>query len=129
MAALEFPRCTAEGVPARYEASNPPVRHISILRYTLGVAWRVEILDRRVERELSALAQDVRRRFLRIAELIEQHGMMAMHEPHVKHLEGKLWEMRMKGRDGIARAIYVKATGERVVVVHAFDKKTQKTPA
>ena len=34
----------------------------------------------------------------------------------------------MKGRDGIARAIYVTATGERVVVVHAFGKKTQKTP-
>ena len=90
--------------------------------------WRVEILDKRVERELTALSQDVRQRFLRIAELIEKHGMLAMHEPHVKHLEGKLWEMRMKGRDGIARAIYVTATGERVVVVHAFSKKTQKTP-
>jgi phage-related protein len=52
-----------------------------------------------------------------------------MHEPHIKHLEGKLWEMRMKGKDGIARAIYVTASGERVVVVHAFTKKTQKTPA
>jgi phage-related protein len=34
----------------------------------------------------------------------------------------------MKGRDGIARAIYVTAAGERIVVVHAFDKKSQKTP-
>jgi phage-related protein len=34
----------------------------------------------------------------------------------------------MKGKDGIARAIYVTAKGERVVVVHAFIKKTQKTP-
>ena len=54
--------------------------------------------------------------------------MRAMQEFYVKNLEGKLWEMRMKGRDGIARAIYVTATRERVVVVHAFDKKTQKTP-
>jgi phage-related protein len=89
----------------------------------------VEILDRRVERELNALAQDVRQRFLRIAELIELHGVVAMREPHVKHLGGKLWEMRMKGRDGIARAIYITAVGECVVVLHAFDKKTQKTPA
>jgi phage-related protein len=37
--------------------------------------------------------------------------------------------MWMKGRDGIARAIYITAIGERVVVLHAFDKKTQKTPA
>lgn len=78
--------------------------------------------------ELDALAPDVRQRFARIVELIEQYGMTAMREPYVKHLEGKLWEMRMKGKDGIARAIYVTAKGERVVVVHAFVKKTQKTP-
>jgi phage-related protein len=92
------------------------------------VFWRVEILDHRVVKELDALAQDVRQRFLRIAQLIEEHGLASMHEPYVKHLEGKLWEMRMKGKDGIARAIYVTAKGERVVVVHAFVKKTQKTP-
>jgi phage-related protein len=36
--------------------------------------------------------------------------------------------MRLKGRSGIARAIYVTATGMRIVVVHVFAKKTQKTP-
>jgi len=36
--------------------------------------------------------------------------------------------MRFGGRDGIARAIYVTAIGRRIVVVHAFVKKTQKTP-
>jgi phage-related protein len=46
----------------------------------------------------------------------------------VKHLEGSLWEMRMKGKSGIARAIYVTAVGKRIVVVHVFAKKTQKTP-
>ena len=81
-----------------------------------------------MERELGALAQDVRARFLRIAELIERHGPSAVREPYVKQLEGKLWEMRMKGKDGVARAIYITARGERVVVVHVFVKKTQKTP-
>src|SRR5690348_15062425 len=51
-----------------------------------------------------------------------------MREPYVKHLQGPLWEMRMKGKDGIARAAYVTAAGKRVVVVHVFPKKTQKTP-
>jgi len=46
----------------------------------------------------------------------------------VKHLEGKLWELRLKGKSGIARAIYVTLTGRRVVIVRAFVKKTQKTP-
>ena len=37
-------------------------------------------------------------------------------------------DVRMSGRDGIARALYVNASGKRVVVVHVFQKKTQKTP-
>ena len=55
--------------------------------------------------------------------------MAAMRPPLVKHLEGKLWEIRLKGKDGIARAVYVTAGAERIVVVHAFTKKTQRTPA
>jgi phage-related protein len=117
-----------EVILARGDGPRTTWRRISFLRYTVRVSWHVEILDHRVVKELEALAQDVRQRFLRIAGLIEQHGIAAIHEPYVKHLEGKLWEMRMKGKDGIARAVYVTAKGERVVVVHAFAKKTQKTP-
>jgi len=43
-------------------------------------------------------------------------------------LENKLWELRLKGRSGIARAIYVTVSGQKVVIVRAFVKKTQKTP-
>ena len=38
--------------------------------------------------------------FLRIVEMIEAFGLERLREPHVKHLEGPLWEMRMSGRDG-----------------------------
>ncbi len=51
-----------------------------------------------------------------------------MREPYVKHLQGPVWEMRMRGRDGISRALYVAASGRRVVIVRVFVKKTQKTP-
>lgn len=71
---------------------------------------------------------DIRARFARVKELIESHGLEHVGEPHVKHLEGKLWEMRMKGKDGIARSLYVTAKGKRVVVLRSFVKKTQKTP-
>jgi len=60
--------------------------------------------------------------------LIEAKGLEQVREPYVKHLEGPLWEIRMKGRDGISRALYVTAKGRRVVVVRVFVKKTQKTP-
>jgi phage-related protein len=65
---------------------------------------------------------------LRLAERIRLAGLDTLREPHVKHLEGKLWEMRLTGKDGIARALYVTAVGRRVIVVRAFAKKTQRTP-
>ncbi len=92
------------------------------------MAWIVELLDARVRDELEALPADMRARFRKIVELIQDHGLERVREPHVKHLEGALWEMRMKGKDGISRAIYVTARGRRVVVVRVFVKKTQKTP-
>ena len=90
--------------------------------------WTVEILNDTVQAELEALPADQIAKFLRIGELIEALGLERVREPHVKHLEGDLWEIRMKGRDGISRALYVTAKPQRVVVVRVFAKKTQKTP-
>ena len=90
--------------------------------------WTVETLDDRVDDELGELPADLRARFVRIAELLEEFGPQHVREPYVKPLGNKLWEMRMKGKDGIARAIYVAAVGQRLVVLHAFIKKTNKTP-
>ena len=90
------------------------------------MAWTVAVLGPTVEAELEALPADIRARFSRYAALIESHGLEKLREPHVKHLEGRLWELRLSGRDGIARAIYVTASGMRVVGVRAFVKKTQR---
>jgi phage-related protein len=92
------------------------------------VAWRVEILNETVAAEIAVLPGDMQARFLRLAERIASVGLESLSEPHVKHLEGKLWEMRLTGRDGIARELYFTVIGRRVVVVRAFVKKTQKTP-
>jgi phage-related protein len=90
--------------------------------------WTIETLDDVVKAELNALPADQIARFLRIGDMIQALGLERVGEPHVKHIEGPLWEMRMKGRDGISRAFYVVARPKRVVVVRVFVKKTQKTP-
>ncbi len=92
------------------------------------MTWTVETLGPLVNAEIEALPKDMQAAFLRLAERVEAVGLERIGAPHVKHLQGKLWEMRLTGRDGIARAIYVTATGRRIVVVHAFVKKSQKTP-
>jgi phage-related protein len=90
--------------------------------------WTVETLNTTVDKELESLPADMRARFMRISELIAAVGLENVGAPHVKHLAGPLWEMRMKGSDGISRALYVVVRGKRVVVVRAFIKKTKKTP-
>ena len=90
--------------------------------------WTVEPLNATVRAELESLPDDMLAHLRRIVELIQRHGLQRVHGPYIKHLEGRLWEIRLKGKDGIARAIYVTASGERVVIVRAFVKKTQKTP-
>ncbi len=94
----------------------------------ITVSWSVETLNATVDAELEALPADMRARFVRIAELIAAVGLERVGMPHVRHLTGSLWEMRMTGRDGIARALYVVVRARRVVVVRVFIKKTQKTP-
>ena len=92
------------------------------------MAWTAETLNDVVDAELEELPADMRARFRYISQLIEEFGLQRVREPHVKHLLGSLWEMRMKGKDGISRALYVTSVGRRVVVVRVFIKKTQKTP-
>jgi phage-related protein len=94
----------------------------------LKMKWIVETLNEVVDAEVEALPADMRARLTHIANLIEGMGLERVGEPHVKHLEGSLWEMRLTGRSGISRALYIVVTGRRVVIVRAFIKKTQKTP-
>jgi phage-related protein len=92
------------------------------------MSWHVEILNATVAQEIKALPSDMQARFVRLGERIAQVGLERLGQPEVKHLKDKLWEMRLTGRDGIARALYVTVVGKRVVVVRVFVKKTRKTP-
>ena len=70
----------------------------------------------------------LRARLVRLLEAVENVGLEALRAPHVRHLEGKLWELRVRAEGGSAPGIYVTATGRRVVVVHVFAKQSRKTP-
>src|SRR6202011_2522736 len=90
--------------------------------------WTVELLDDTVAAELDAWPRDLRAALTRIFDRIGSVGLERLGEPHVRHIEGKLWEMRVSGNRLEGRALYVAAVGRRVVIVLAFVKKTRKTP-
>ena len=89
--------------------------------------WTVETVSA-VDAEIEALPVKLRARLIRLLEMVENVGLEVLREPHVKHLDGKLWELRVRAEEGIARAIYVTAAQRRVVVLHVFAKKSRKTP-
>ncbi|MFN5776956.1 MAG: type II toxin-antitoxin system RelE/ParE family toxin [Burkholderiaceae bacterium] len=90
--------------------------------------WTV-VIHAQAEAELLSLPPDMRARFLRIAEMLEEFGPGRIGLPLVRPLTNKLWEMRMQGRDGVARAVYVAVQDRRLLVLHVFIKKTQRTPS
>ena len=91
------------------------------------MAWTVETVAA-VDAEIEALPVALRARLVRLLEAVENVGLGALRAPHVRHLEDKLWELRVRAEGNIARGIYVTATGQRVVVLHVFVKKTRRTP-
>ena len=97
------------------------------MRYMADMGWTVETASA-VDAEIEALPVALRARLLRLLETVETVGLDALRAPHVRHIDGKLWELRVRAEGGIARGIYVTAAGRRVVVLHVFAKKSRRTP-
>jgi len=81
-----------------------------------------------VDEEFEALPKDIQAKFLHLAALVEEVGLTALREPYVKHLQGKLWELRVKAKSGLGRGLYCTETGRRVIVLRYFQKQSGKTP-
>lgn len=77
-----------------------------------------EYLDALDDREAARILYDL--------DVLEEFGP-ALGAPHVRHIVGKLWELRTVGRTQ-HRVFYFAAPGKRLVLLHAFAKKTQKIP-
>jgi phage-related protein len=98
------------------------------MRYTLRVDWRVTFYSSRVEDAVLRLPAGLLARFLRYAETMESFGPQ-LGMPHSRALGGRLYELRLKGPEGIARALYTDLPDRRIAILHVFVKKTPKIPA
>ncbi len=50
-------------------------------------------------------------------------------EPHTKAFGDGLFELRLKGAEGIARVFFCTLVGRRIVMLHSFIKKSERTPS
>ena len=91
------------------------------------MAYQIDYFHQRVLTEIEAWPVDVLADYARLIELLAQHGP-SLRLPHSRAFGDRLFELRPRGRSGIGRAFYCFLLGKRIVVVHAFIKKTQETP-
>ena len=91
------------------------------------MSFEIEYFNARVLREIESWPVDVIADYPRLAELLIEYGP-SLRLPHSRAFEDGLFELRPRGRSGIGRAFYCFLVGKRVVVLHAFIKKSQQTP-
>lgn len=89
--------------------------------------WTITFYSEKVEAETLALPPSILANFLRIAELIEEFGPN-LGRPHTAPLGQGLFEIRAKGREGVARSVFCSVAGEEIVVLITVIKKGSKIP-
>ena len=91
------------------------------------MAFEITYFHERVLSEVQSWPVDVLADYARLVELLAEHGP-SLRLPHSRAFGDGLFELRPRGRSGIGRAFYCFLVGKRVVVLHAFIKKSQQTP-
>ena len=91
------------------------------------MSWTVTFYDTDVESGILDLPAGLLARFVRYAERMEEHGP-DLGMPHTRAMGGGLFELRLKSGEGIARVFYCTIVNRRIVMLHHFVKKSQKTP-
>ena len=90
-------------------------------------SFRIEYYNARVREDIEDWPLDLLARCDELLDLLEDHGPQ-VGLPHSKAMGGGLFELRPRGLSGIGRAFYCFCGGRVITVLHAFVKKTQKTP-
>lgn len=87
----------------------------------------IEYFHARVKDEIESWPDDILADYARLVELLMEFGPK-LRMPHSRALGDGLFELRSRGREGIGRAFYCYIDGQRIVILHAFVKKTRETP-
>lgn len=89
--------------------------------------WKIEYYSSKVEAEILTLPEGLLARYFRLTDLMLEFGAN-LGMPHTRAIENGLFELRIKGKEGIARTFYCTKVDKRIVMLHVFIKKSQKTP-
>lgn len=88
--------------------------------------YSIEYFHARVKAEIESWPDGILADYARMVELLMEFGPN-LRMPHSRAMGGGLFELRPRGREGIGRVFYCFVVGHRVVILHAFVKKTRDT--
>ncbi len=91
------------------------------------VIWTITYHSESVLAAIESWPVALRARYARLTERVQVYGP-DLGMPHTRSMGDGLFEIRVKGAEGIGRAFYCTVVGKKIVVLHAFIKKDQKTP-
>ena len=91
------------------------------------MTWTITFYSEKVEKQTLALPKGILANFLRIAELIEEFGP-DLGRPHTAPLGQGLFEIRAKGKEGIARSVFCTVKDKEIVILLTVVKKDNTIP-
>lgn len=91
------------------------------------MSWTIEYYSEQIRLEINSLPVGIRASYARLTNLLEEFGL-DLRLPHSRAMGDGLFELRPKGREGIARVFYCMKVGRKIVVLHSFIKKSNETP-
>ncbi|WP_296484834.1 type II toxin-antitoxin system RelE/ParE family toxin [Rhodoferax sp.] len=92
------------------------------------MSYQIEYFNANAKASLDAWPVGLKARYLALLMRMTEHGP-DLGMPHTRAMGNGLFEVRVKAGEGIGRAFYCTMVGKRIVVLHGFIKKTDKTPA
>lgn len=90
--------------------------------------WTITYFSESVQQEILAMPAGFLGRYLRCSDRLEVFGP-DLGMPHTRAMGEGLFELRLKAAEGIARVFYCTMVGKKIMVLHQFIKKTDKTPS
>ena len=89
--------------------------------------WTIEYYSEEVRLTIEALPVGIRASYARLTELLEEFGL-DLRMPYSRAMGSGFFELRPRGREGIARVFYCAKVGKKIIILLSFVKKTKKTP-
>jgi phage-related protein len=90
--------------------------------------WTIGYYAEELQRQITKFPDGIQARYIHLTERMRAFGP-DLGMPHTRAMGKGLFELRMKSKEGIGRVLYCTLPGRRIFMLHAFVKKTAKTPA